>query len=157
AGCARDRVAKFPPMQVILLDEKRDHEFQRDERLKLLALPPWQIASLVGDELHEPGEDGLFAELLPQIIKLRGTQAQLEQQIALLRHVEALRLYAAEHGGKLPARLGDSPVPLPDDPVSGKPLGYTADGTTAHLESQRLPSPDGNAGSHAHYVVTLQK
>ena len=44
---APDSVKTFPPTQVILLDEKRDYEIQRDERMKLLALPLWQIDSLV--------------------------------------------------------------------------------------------------------------
>ena len=48
AGYAPDLVKKFPPLQVILLDEKRDYEVQRDERMKLLALPLWQIDSLAG-------------------------------------------------------------------------------------------------------------
>ena len=124
------------PSQVILLDEKRDYEIQRDERMKLLALPLWQIDSLAGGEERERDGDGLFADLLPHIIKLRRAQGQLEQQIALLRHVEALRLYAAEHDGKLPAKLSDISVPLPVDPVTGKPFVYTVEGATAHLRGE---------------------
>ncbi len=92
AGYGPDLVKTFPPTQVILLDEKRDYEIQRDERMKLLALPLWQIDSLVGGKERASDGDGLFADLLPHIIKLRRTQGRLEQQIALLRHVEALRL-----------------------------------------------------------------
>ena len=132
-GFATELVKTFPPLQVILLDEKRDYEIQRDERIKLLALPLWQIDSLAGGEERASDGDGLFADLLPQIIKLRRAQGQLEQQIALLRHVEALRLYAAEHDGKLPAKLSDISVPLPVDPVTGKPFVYAVEGTTAHI------------------------
>ena len=64
---------------------------------------------------------------------VRPTQARLDQRIALLRHVEALRLYAAEHNGSLPVRLAECPVPLPDDPFTGKPFRYELDGTTARL------------------------
>ena len=127
AGYAPDLVKTFPPMQVILVDEKRDYEIQRDERMKLLALPLWQIDSCMGGEEQTSDGDGLFADLLPHIIKLRRTQGQLEQQIALLRHVEALRMYAAEHDGKLPAKLSDFSVPLPIDPVTGKPFDYAVD------------------------------
>ena len=45
AGGARERVNKFPPLQVILLDEKRDYELERDERLKLLGLALWESGS----------------------------------------------------------------------------------------------------------------
>src|SRR5262249_49356187 len=46
-GCAEALVGKLPTAQVILLDEKREYEVRRDERLKLLALAPWQINALV--------------------------------------------------------------------------------------------------------------
>ena len=91
-----------------------------------------------GGEERAPDGDGLFADLLPHIVKLRRTQGQLEQQIALLRHVEALRLYAAEHDGKLPAKLSDISVPLPVDPVTGKPFAYAVDGATAHIRGSSL-------------------
>ena len=113
AGCAESLVQRFPPLQVILLDEKREYEVQRDERIKLLALPLWQIDSLAGGQERERGGDGLFADLLPHIIKLRRARGQLEQQIALLRHVEALRLYAAGTTASCPRRLSDIPVPCP--------------------------------------------
>ena len=83
----RQRIARserFPPLQVILLDEKRDYEVERDERMKLLALPLWQIDALVGGKERARDGDGLFADLLPHIIKLRRAQGRLEQQIALL-------------------------------------------------------------------------
>ena len=47
--------------------------------------------------------------------------------------LEALRLHAAEHDGKLPANLPDVTVPLSDDPFTGKPFHYVLDGNTAHL------------------------
>ena len=80
----------------------------------------------------------------PTSIKLRRTQGQLEQQIALLRHVEALRLYAAEHDGKLPAKLSDISVPLPIDPVTGKPFVYAVDGATAHIRGGSLTGERAN-------------
>jgi hypothetical protein len=157
AGYAPKLVDQFPPLQIILLDEKREYEIRRDDRMKLLSLPLWQIDECDGSEGGEPGREGLLADLLPQIVKLRRTQAALERQIALLRHVEALRLYAAGHDGKLPAKLSDIPVPLPDDPFSGKPFAYAMEGADAHL---RGGSPRGEvpqAGSDVHYAVTLLK
>ena len=61
-------------------------------------------------------------------------------EVALLRHVEALRLYAAAHDGQLPAKLTDIGVPLPVDPFTGKPFDYEVEGATAHL---RGPAPGG--------------
>jgi hypothetical protein len=157
AGCAEALVNRLLPLQVILLDDKHAYEVQRDERLKLLALPLWQVDSLAGGNETKPAGDGLFADLLPQIIKLRRTQAQLEQQIALLRHVEALRLYAAEHDGKLPGKLCDCPVPLPIDPVTGKSFAYAVEGATAHLQAGSLQGEENGSRSGVCYQVTLQK
>jgi hypothetical protein len=159
AGCAEDLVNRFPALQVILLEDKREFEIQRDERLKLLALPLWQIDSpALSQSIHQEREGGgLFAPMLPDIVKLRRTQGRLEQQIALLRHVEALRLYAAQHKGKLPAKLADVPVPLPTDPVTGKPFAYLADGATAHVRGPVPPGDEKNPGYQVHYCVTIRK
>jgi len=157
AGCPPKLVDQFPPLQIILLDEKGEYEVQRDERMKLLALPLWQIQECDGGEGGEPGRDGLLADLLPQIVKIRRTQGALERQIALLRHVEALRLYAAEHDGNLPAKLSDIAVPLPDDPFSGKPFGYAMQGTDVYLGGGSPRGEDSHARADVHYVVTLLK
>jgi hypothetical protein len=157
AGYGPDSVKTFPPMQVILVDEKRDYEVQRDERMKLLALPLWQIDSLVGGKELTSEGDGLLVDLLPHIVKLRRTQGQLEQQIAFLRHVEALRMYAARHNGKLPAKLSDVSVPLPIDPVSGKPFVYAIDGAIAHIRGSSVQAEEKDSISNVHYEVTLQK
>jgi hypothetical protein len=155
SGLAQDLVKRLPPAQVILLDEQRDYDTRRDARIRLLGLPIWEIDALAGREERATDSDGLFDDLLPQIVKLRRAQARLEQQVALLRLVEALRLHGAGHGGRLPARLCDIAVPLPVDPFTGKSFVYAVEGTTAHLRSDapRGPGP----GSDVHYEVTLLK
>jgi hypothetical protein len=150
SGRAADLIQRLPPLQVILLDGKRDYEIQRDERLKLLAVPFWQMEATLEREEREQGPT-VFVDLLPQVLLLRRTQARLEQQIALLRQVEALRCYAADHAGRLPEQLTDLPFPLPLDPVTGKPFLYTVDGTTAHLRGSLL------AEAPVHYEVAVQR
>ncbi len=147
-------VWRLTPVQVILLDEKLEYEIRRDDDMKFLALAPWQIDALASKEMA-CGEDGLFAELLPHVVKVRRQQAQLEQRIALLRHVEALRLYAAAHDGRLPEKLADILVPLPDDPFTGKPFRYQVDGAVAHLRGSPLGGEEKYAGYEAGYEVTL--
>jgi hypothetical protein len=155
SGCAKDRVKTFPPAQVILLDEKREYETRRDGRLKLLALAPWQIDALPAGEGAEG--DGLLADLLPHAEELRRAQARLERRIGLLRHVEALRLYAAGHDGGLPAKLADAGVPLPDDPFTGKPFDYKTDGATARLHSGPPRGEEHNPRYNVRYEVTVRK
>jgi hypothetical protein len=135
----------LPPVQVLLLDEKRAFEVQRDEQMKLLALAPWQIARIGAKSCR-----GLFADLVPDVLTVRRAQARVEQRIALLRHVEALRLYAAAHSGRLPAQLADCDVPLPNDPFSGKPFRYQARGNTADLRGEAKEAP-------FYYQLTVRK
>src|ERR671933_203637 len=100
--------------------------------MKLMNLPAWQIEARA-EQLQPPKDKSLFDDFVPAIHRVRRAQARLDQRLALLRHVEALRLYAAEHDGRLPQKLGDVPVPLPPDPFTGKPFRYQVDGDTAHL------------------------
>jgi hypothetical protein len=120
-------------------------------------LPLWQVDSLAGGLQGEGGGNGLFADLLPQTIELCRARAQLGRQIALLRHVEALRLHAARHDGELPARLCDISVPLPDDPFTGKPFDYTVEGTTAHLRGESRSGEGSKARCKVHYEVMISR
>jgi hypothetical protein len=137
------------------MDEKRDYEIRRDDRCKVLALPLWEVDAPDGAGERTPDGHGLFTDLLPHVAKLRRAQGKLDQQIALLRLVEALRLHAAERGGKLPARLADIGVPLPVDPTTGKPFVYEVEGATAHLRGGPHGGP--SPGADIHYAVTLLK
>ena len=132
-GLAALPVAAFSPAHAVLFDEKRDFERRRDEGMKLLALAPFQI-----DALPVEKSGGLFASFLPPVAETRRTQAKLEQRIALLRHVEALRMFAADHGGKLPATLAEIKLPLPPDPFTGKPFPYSLGGSTAQLANIKI-------------------
>jgi hypothetical protein len=153
AGYMADLIEKFPPLQVVLLDEKREYEFRRDDEMKFLALAPWQIDALSGGKDAGRGDDALFADLLPHVLKTRRAQGRLEQRIALLRHVEALRMYAAAHEGKLPETLADISVPLPADPFTGKPFAYKVEGATARIQGAAPRGEDKNP----RYEVTIQK
>jgi hypothetical protein len=157
AGCAADTVRRFPPLQVILLDEKREYEVRRDEGMKLLALAPWQIDALAGSDELACCSDGVFAELLPNILSARRAQGRLEQRIGLLRHVEALRLYAADHEGRLPAKLPDLAVPLPPDPFTGKAFAYKVEAGTAHLRGSPPRGEEQNSCFNVRYEVTIPK
>jgi hypothetical protein len=102
-------------------------------------------------------EPALFDPAQSALLKVRRAQGRLEQRIALLRHVEALRLYAAEHEGRLPEKLSDFSVPLPDDPFTGKPFRYQFDGTTAHIRGGPPPGEEKTPAYNIHYEVTLRK
>jgi hypothetical protein len=155
-GLSEERLKRFPADQVMLLDEKREYEVRRDEVMKLTNLPPWQLEALAA-QVKPPKEETLFGGLVPALLKVRRAQGRLEQRVALLRHVEALRLYAAEHDGALPEKLSDFPVPLPNDPFTGKPFLYTVDGATAHFRGSPPPGEKENPAYNVHYEVTIQR
>ncbi len=156
AGLPAERLKEFPASQVILLDEKREYELRRDEVEKWVMLPYWQSeTSLRATDTRDTGGETLFGILIPPFLKFRKSQARLDQRLALLRHVEALRLYAAAHEGKLPARLEDVPVPLPVDPFTGKPFLYTPEGQTAFLRGSPPRGEEKNAPFNVRYVVKI--
>ena len=156
-GYLEERLRRFPADQVILLDEKREYDDRIDDIIKTTNLPVWQAKALAAPT-PPAREPTLFADVLIQsVFEVRLSQGRLEQRIALLRHVEALRLYAAEHDGKLPASLSEVPVPLPDDPFIGKPFRYEVAGQTAHLRGQPPSGQEKHPSFNVHYEVTLQK
>lgn len=154
-GLSEERLARFPVDQVLLLDDKRAYEESRDDAMKNMSLPTWQVEELAR-HIKPPQEENLFGILLPALMKVRRAQGRLEQRIALLRHVEALRQYAAEHQGKLPEKLSDCTVPLPADPFTGKAFRFQKDGASAHLFGTPPKGEEKNAAYNLHYEVTIQ-
>src|SRR5262249_24766178 len=157
SGLPEERLRRFPADQVILLDEKRALDVRFDDLMKITTLPAWQAEALVArsGSIKDPA---LFADaLVPAEYGVYPKRWRLDQRIALLRHVEALRLYAAEHNATLPARLSETPVPLPDDPFTGRPFRYEVHGNTAHLRGGPPHGMEKEPAFNVHYEVTLQK
>ena len=75
----------------------------------------------------------------------------------LLRCLEAIRIYAAEHAGKFPASLDEINFPVPVDPVTGKPFAYSLEGTTAHLRGGPPQGMEKVAVYNVHYEITIRK
>ncbi|NQT14714.1 MAG: hypothetical protein HQ582_18300 [Planctomycetes bacterium] len=79
------------------------------------------------------------AVLLPAVRAAHAAIARNDREIAGLRTIEALRMYAATNEGRLPEKLNDLPVPVPLDPFTGRPFDYKLDGETAVLEGPPAP------------------
>jgi hypothetical protein len=156
-GFAKDRLSTFPADQVILMDEKRELEMRFDEDAKTRGFPFWQAIALVAPNKPKP-PPALFADfLVPITLNCRMAQGRVDQRIALLRHVEALRLHAALHDGALPAKLSDVAVPLPVDPITGKSFRYELIGSTAHLRGTPPPGQEKVPPYNVHYEITIQR
>lgn len=92
-----------------------------------------------------------FASFLSTPVStVRRAQVRLGRQFALQCAIEALRHYAANHDGKLPAKLDDVvEMPVPKDPWLGIPFDYELSGDTATLMARVPPDmPAKHFGIH---------
>lgn len=109
-----------------------------DEVYKASYLPFWEAAPSYrrGEEQLQGVKSGPlwpFASLIAAVESGHRAEAMLDRRIAALRIVEALRLHAGIEG-HLPESLDRvKVVPIPIDPVSGKPFAYRLEGGTATL------------------------
>ncbi len=105
-------------------------------------------------------KDKLPVEQIESELKKSHDQARLvvkrfESQLAALQCVEAIRSYAASHGGQLPATLAEvTENPVPKDPISDAMFRYTRTGSTGVLES--ATPADGNEKRKVHYEIRVR-
>jgi hypothetical protein len=87
-------------------------------------------------EIYKQKEIIPLSKLIPPFEAIVIRSARLERDIESLRCIEAIRLYAYSHDGKLPGSLDDiKEVPIPSNPMTGKPFSYHLDGDTAVLRA----------------------
>jgi hypothetical protein len=137
----------MPMVQVYTIHALQQFRQLRDDALKWFSLPyPEGQAGLDRidkqlREAHRRLQGGPFLELIPGYQRLYVAPAQPDRKIAALRCIEAIRLYAAGHDGELPAQLSDiREVPIPPDPLTGRPFVYHQAGNKATLAGgQRAP------------------
>jgi hypothetical protein len=161
-GLTADKVETMPPAQVLLLYIAGTCREDRDDWYRAAYLPYPQARQLF-EAAHKrlrdaaPTEGHVASRLLfPDLNKVMSRQIALERSLAALRVIEALRMHAAAHGGKLPEKLDElTVVPVPDDPGTGRPFEYVLQGDTATLVSQ-VPG-DPVPGNGLRYRVTIRK
>jgi hypothetical protein len=91
-----------------------------------------------------------------QMITSRALEAELrlDRRVAVLRVIEAIRMYAASHAGALPEALSKiAEVPVPDDPATGKPFEYRLNGHSADLSGPEA----GLSVSGPSYRITMRR
>jgi hypothetical protein len=157
-------VEALAPLQVVAIQSLYDFQRMRDDLYKWFNLPYWEAHAGLTRTARQMQEAQAnqrslpFLVLLPSVGKLHFSGARLDRRIAGLRCVEAVRLYAAAHGGQLPARLSDvQDVPLPADPVTGKPFEYACDGRSATLYGPPPAGEEPRAGNTLKYELTLAR
>lgn len=168
---ARGHTAKeldaMPQAQVLLLQGYEHFQELLDDQRKYLGLPyPDAEVELKRylekqKKMHADNETdavlAFYMLTLPATERVFYAGARSERKVAALRVIEAIRLHSAATNGQLPANLADiTIVPVPDDPVRGKPFDYTCTGTTFTLSA---PVPFGDEPSRYNvcsYAITLK-
>jgi hypothetical protein len=156
-GMDRERVEKMAVGQVIAIYTARINARYGDDFQKMWYSPFSEMAKQLNEEDARlakigplgSGEDReivpMMSLLLPGIQNCRRAQVRAERQVAALRVIEAVRMYAADHGGALPKSLDEiSEVPVPTNPASGKAFVYRLEEKTAVLELPAADETDGN-------------
>ena len=92
--------------------------------------------------------------LLPSLRSVRAAQARLDREVAAMRVLEGLRLYAADHHGQLPQRLTEvNDVELPNNPITGKPFDYELRNGRGVLSSPAPPR--GPVETELHWEIEM--
>jgi hypothetical protein len=141
-GRTQKDVDAMPAAQIALLHALDTCDRLRDDLLKWWNLPYWQACKGIeaaNRELEAAKKQEtipLATALLPMAISPLYSFVATDRQFAALRCIEALRMYAAAHNGELPATLDEiTEVPIPLNPVTGRPFPYHLEGKTAVLDA----------------------
>lgn len=138
-GMESDKVEALPVTQVVFLGMRRLYEQLRDDSFKLQYLPSPHRAgfSPYQAEMAAKEKYGWITVLnnlfLPAVQAAGSARDRLQQQLALLQAIEALRDHMAAHDGKLPEQLSELRLPAPNDPVTMQPFEYVYEGGQAKL------------------------
>lgn len=156
-------VESLPPLYVVLLDQFRQYRIMRDMQFKWTYLPYWQARKGMDDYneyyASKQGDFDImvnpFLTMIPAIQRVTFLRERLRRHFAMLRTIEAIRMYAADHNGQLPKALDDiTAVPIPLDPLRGKPFTYQVNGRNIVLEAP-IP-PKGSAKEGRRYEITMR-
>jgi len=148
-GMTAKRVESMSVHQAALLYTLHSFHEQVDDMAKYYGLPyPQAIVGLDAVIKHYkeamkniPKEFNVGSHLVPAIKAAKQAEVRLDREIAVLRIFEALRIYGASHAGKLPESLSDIlEVPVPMDPVTGKPFEYQLNNGVGTLKGPTLRS-----------------
>src|SRR5208282_338634 len=146
-GRSASEVEAMPVAQVVLLYTMHIFDELGNDQFKWLFLPYGEARQ--GIERNERNlREALDLDreiipvarlMLPAVQACKNAETRSIWSVAQLRILEALRLYAAAHGG-LPEELGAiSEVPIPANPFDGKPFTYHRDGDKAELGCEAGP------------------
>jgi hypothetical protein len=165
-GRPAELVEKMPHVQVALLHALLQYDKHFDALARWDNVPYWEARPHLAAARKAQQEDlanpltgpaiPLARYLLPALGNIRLANLRVERRLSGMRCVEALRLYAAEHG-RFPPSLSAVSVPLPVDPVTGKPFPYSVDGDRATLTAPPPAEERADRFACFRYEMTLKR
>lgn len=146
-GSTKEEVEAMSVPRLVAVYQARVYRYVADEQFKWTHLPlRFREERIRASERRLRGEGLLgsgetLGEFIP-ITRLVGAVANsgqrvltMETKIAAMRALEAIRMYAAVHDGRLPKSLTDvKQVPVPDNPRTGEPFPYRVEDDVAILD-----------------------
>jgi hypothetical protein len=132
-GVAPDVVSAMPNAQVALIEAVASYEIERDKLFRWFLVPYHEGLEPGESPMHEAelefkkreSQGKLSQIFLMDLYPARRAAAKIDRDIAVLRAIEMLRMYAASHNLELPTRLSDvTGAPVPIDAMTGKPIEY---------------------------------
>lgn len=165
-GWTREQLESMPLTQAFMVHEVLVYDSIFDDFVKWASLPYPQLnkgLTRAEQRFLAPGTNrslggSLAILLLPAVNKVMFATIRVDRRRDALRCVEALRLYGVSHEGRLPQKLADiTEVPVPVDPLTGKPFEYQLADGKATLTAPTPPRERPNSGNTIIYEITLKK
>jgi hypothetical protein len=169
-GWTAKKLNRLTRLQVTAIHCSRQFSELNDQLLKWFSVPYWQayqgmnrawndqVDLKVKNAIAENMKALPFYQLFPAGQKIYFATARLDRRIAALRCVEAIRLYAAKKGGKLPPTLkAVKEVPVPVDPFTGKMFDYQLIGNKVTLYGGPPGKEEPTEENTLKYELTLKR
>lgn len=153
-GISNLQLDRYPKAQVVFLAIVKYNQFAQDELLKQFVLPvamrqtyeesdlmeQWQLKFNPSNKFADLQNSftAIGAILVPGSQQVLGAAASVDQEQNLWQTVEALRMTAAENGGKFPKSLDQLSVPAPLDPGTNRPFEYRLHEGVATLRGSKI-------------------
>ncbi|MGD9125812.1 MAG: hypothetical protein PVH19_00400 [Planctomycetia bacterium] len=157
-GLSRRKVESFPSIRVVAMVTSLAFEDLFDVNSKIMPLPPDQAHALY-DTTTQAYQKRMQQIGLAGILPYRLTCAFLAYNNAVIRQqqnfnisqtVEALRIYAYHHDGKLPESLEGIYPPAQKNPFTGKHFPYRLENGKAILDAP------GSPGYHRRLIIEMK-
>ncbi|GMU21998.1 MAG: hypothetical protein AMXMBFR13_20860 [Phycisphaerae bacterium] len=134
-GHTKEQLDRLLPAQVMLMHSVDRYRHWMHEQQKWMGLPYWQVVQGLRSteeamqQAEKKPEEGLFVSMLAAMSGPFNELVGLERKFTWLQFLEAVRVYAAAHEGRLPPSIeAISEIPVPLDPVTGEQFAVAFEG-----------------------------